>query len=60
MEILKKFGALLLIIVIVGAALYDTIVAFSVNDTFVPGIATLALSVAAIPAVVKLIKFLAK
>ena len=58
METLKKIAALLLMLVIAGAAIFDTFIAFKVNDTFVPGLATLALVAAAVPAVVRVSRFL--
>lgn len=60
METLKKIGALLLVLAIAGAAVYDTILAFSINDTAVPGLATLALVAAAVPTEIKLVKELSK
>lgn len=60
METLKKIAALLLVLAIAGAAVFDTFIAFKVNDTAVPGLATLALVAAAVPAEIRLIKYLAK
>lgn len=60
MVALKKLGVLLLVLAIAGAAIYDAFVTFGTSDTVVPGLATIALALAAIPTEIRLIKYLAK